>query len=101
MNIQFLTRTRYIIKVQLSLAIIIFGFISIILTHALTSRGSDSGQQVTCNRNQVTQFGKEYRMSRKKAPMKPRTTAFGNTATATTQWRQHTLRSFLGSHSVH
>lgn len=64
---------------------VIFGFISIGLTHALTSRGSDNGQQVTCGRNKVIQFGKKHRMSRKVAQMKPRTTASGNTATATTQ----------------
>ena len=46
---------------------IIFGFISIVLTHALISRGSNNGQPVTCGRNEVTQFGKEHRMSRKAA----------------------------------
>lgn len=77
-HIQFLPRTWYMIKVQLRLAIIIVGFISIVLIHALNSRGSDSGQQVTCNRNKVTQCGKKHRMSRKDVQMKPRTTAFGN-----------------------
>lgn len=101
MYIQSLTRTWYNIEVQLRLAIIIFGFINIVLTHTLTSRGRDNGQQVICNRNEVTQFGKKHRMSRKEAQMKPRTTAFGNTITATTQRRQHTLRSLLGSHSTH
>ena len=75
MHIQPLTRTQYIINVQLSLAFVIFGFINIVLTHALTSRGSDNGQQITCGRNKVTQVGKKHRMSRKAAQMKPRTTA--------------------------
>lgn len=48
MYIQSLPRIWYNIKVQLRLAIIIFGFISIVLTHVLTSRGRDNGQQVTC-----------------------------------------------------
>lgn len=101
MYIQSLTRSQYIIKVQLRLAILIFGVISIVLTYALSSRERDNGQQATCNRNEVTQFGKTHRMSRKEAQMKPRTTAFGNTTTATMQWRQHTLRSLLGSRSTH
>ena len=61
------TRTWHFIKVQLRLVMIIFGFISIVLTHALISRGSNNGQPVTCGRNEVTQFGKEHRMSRKAA----------------------------------
>lgn len=43
--IQSLTRIWYIIKVQLRLAMVIFGFISIGLTHALTSRGSDKASR--------------------------------------------------------
>ena len=62
-----ITRTWYFIKVQLRLVMIIFGFISIVLTHALVSRGSNNGQPVTCGRNEVTQFGKKHRMSRKAA----------------------------------
>ena len=96
-----ITGTWYFIMVQLRLFMIIFGFISIVLTHALISRGSNNGQLVTCGRNEVTQFGKKYRMSRKAAQMKPRTTACGNMATASAQWREHTLRSVPGSLSAH
>lgn len=98
LHAQCLTRAYYIIKFQLRLAIIIIGFIHIVLTHASISRGGDRGQQVTCNRSEVSPFHKKQSMSRKEAQKKPRTTASGNSAVVTTKWRQHILASLLGSH---